>query len=106
MLQAADVKNGAEIAKACTACHSFKFGEPNKFGPNLFGIFGAKHAHDKEFAYSEALKKMNSQIWTVDNLYKWLKNPAAYAPGTKMSYGGLLDPQDRLDLIAYLMTLK
>jgi cytochrome c len=106
MLDAADIKNGEAISMSCTVCHTFNEGGPNKTGPNLFGIFGAKHAHLKGYAYSDALLRMKDQTWTVDELYKWLRDPSAYAPGTKMSFSGLLDPQDRLDLIAYLMTLR
>lgn len=106
MLAAADVKVGLEISKTCNACHTFNKGEADKTGPNLFGIYGAKHAHKKDFVFSDALLKMKDKTWTVDELYLWLRDPAAYAPGTKMSFSGLLDPQDRLDLIAYLMTLK
>lgn len=106
MLDAADVKNGEAISMSCTVCHTFNKGGPNKTGPNLFGIFGAKHAHLKEYAYSDALLRMKDQTWTVDELYKWLRDPSVYAPGTKMTFSGLLDPQDRMDLIAYLMTLR
>jgi cytochrome c len=106
LLRAADAREGAKIAKACMACHSFGAGEPRKVGPNLFGIVGAQVARQKDFPYSEALLRLRDRIWTTDDLYEWLRDPAAYAPGTTMSFGGLLDPQDRMDLIAYLMTVR
>lgn len=107
MLQAADISVGQTISLRCGACHSLsKADEPGKIGPNLFGIVGAKHARRADYAYSNALKQLKDRTWTVDNLYKWLRDPEAYAPGTLMPYAGLMDPQDRLDLIAYLMTLK
>ena len=108
MLNVADIANGELIAKTCTACHSFEEGGPNKVGPNLFGIVGARVAQNDSFQYSEAFIKLRQtqQIWTTDALYEWLRDPSGFAPGSKMSFGGLLDPQDRMDLIAYLITLR
>ena len=34
--------------------------------------------------------------------FDWLKSPAAFAPGTKMTFAGLSDPKDRANVIAYL----
>jgi cytochrome c len=33
---------------------------------------------------------------------KWLANPKKYAPGTKMTFAGLGNPEERANLIAYL----
>jgi cytochrome c len=106
MLAAASVENGHTISLTCGVCHTFDKGGPDQTGPNLFGIVGARHAHEKTYHYSSALQRMTDRIWTTDALDKWLKGPGSYAPGTTMNFGGLLDPQDRADVIAYLMTLK
>lgn len=106
MLAAASILNGHAISHECAVCHTFDKGGPNKVGPNLFGIVGAMPAHRTGYIYSNALQKIKDRTWTVDALDQWLKQPAAYAPGTTMSFGGLLDPQDRMDLIAYLVTLR
>ena len=50
----------AKLAKACTACHSFEKGGPNKVGPNLWGIVNNKHAHAEGFAYSDAMKSQEA----------------------------------------------
>ena len=34
----ADPKKGEQVAKVCLQCHTFGKGEPNKIGPNLFGV--------------------------------------------------------------------
>ena len=60
---------------------------------------------NKGFDYSAALKAKTGD-WTYDALYEWLKKPSAYAPGTKMSFAGLANPQQRADIIAYLHTLS
>jgi cytochrome c len=41
-------------------------------------------------------------IWDGEHLDKWLADPRGFLPGTKMSFAGLKDPKDRIDLIAYL----
>src|SRR5262249_50062297 len=34
----ADPKRGEQLSKPCVQCHTFGKGEPNKIGPNLFGV--------------------------------------------------------------------
>jgi cytochrome c len=40
-------------------------------------------------------------VWTEDNLDKWLANPLALVPGSKMRFK-VNDAQDRADIIAFL----
>jgi len=47
-----------------------------------------------------------SGAWTVDALNGLLENPKAYAPGTKMGFAGLKNPEDRANVIAYLQSLN
>lgn len=105
-LASADPERGKAdtLKQGCIACHSFNEGGKAGVGPNLYGIIGAPHAHMVGYEYSSALKGKQGP-WTYDELYQWLKNPRAYAPGTKMSYAGWADPQGRADIIAYLRTL-
>ena len=42
--------------------------------------------------------------WTYDELFKFIKSPGAYIPGTKMSFAGLRSDKDRINLIAFLRT--
>ena len=46
--------------------------------------------------------KAKGGTWTYDELFKYLKSPGSYVPGTKMSFAGLSREQDRINLIAYL----
>ena len=39
--------------------------------------------------------------WTYDELFKFIKSPGAYIPGTKMSFAGLRSDKDRINLIAF-----
>jgi cytochrome c len=107
LLATADAKRGqaATLRYACVACHTFVEGGKAGIGPNLYGVVNGPHAHMPGFAYSPVLRSKEG-LWTYAELNKWLKNPAAYAPGTKMLLAGVPDPKDRADLIAYLRTLS
>ncbi|MBL7047730.1 MAG: cytochrome c family protein [Candidatus Marinimicrobia bacterium] len=120
MLDAADVEIGEDLSMACTACHSFVKDDPTPvkvvtsisdvvyIGPNLYGVYKRKIGTAEDYAYSDALvkEKEAGRVWTVDKLDEWIKSPMTFVKGTYMPFNGLLDPQDRADVIAYLMTLK
>jgi cytochrome c len=103
VLPTADVAKGAEIHKRCEQCHDISKGGPNKIGPELWGVVGRPRASHPGFSYSSAMKAKGG-TWTFDELFRFLKSPGAYIPGTKMSFAGLKSAQDRIDLIAYLRT--
>ena len=100
-LAKADPAKGADVFKQCTACHTVNQGGPSGIGPNLYAAVGKPHGHVPGFAYSDALKAVPG-TWTFDALDAWLTSPRKYAPGTKMTYAGLANPQDRANVIAYL----
>ncbi|QHL89941.1 c-type cytochrome [Sphingomonas changnyeongensis] len=102
-LAAADPAAGEKTFAKCAACHSINKGGANGVGPNLWGTVGSNHAHVAGFAYSDALKG-KSGPWDWASLDAWLKSPRKYAEGTKMTFAGLSDAQDRANLIAYLNT--
>jgi len=106
LLASADLANGEKLSKACAACHSFDKGGPNKVGPNLWNIVGAKHAHAEGFAYSDAIAAMADKPWSYEELNAFLAAPKVYAPGTKMGYAGMKKVEDRADLIAWLRSLS
>ncbi|MGL4371764.1 MAG: c-type cytochrome [Alphaproteobacteria bacterium] len=105
LLAKADIENGKLVAKKCLQCHTFEKGGPNRVGPNLWGIVGAKHGHIEAFSYSAALKGKEG-VWDYEALNLFLQKPRAYVAGTKMAFAGLEKLQDRADLIAYLRTLS
>ena len=55
------------------------------------------------FDYSAAMKAKGGS-WTYDELFKFIKSPGAYIPGTKMCFAGLSKAEDRINLIAFLRT--
>jgi cytochrome c len=105
VLPAASVSSGQSISGRCQQCHDLTKGGPNKIGPNLWGIVGRARASLASFSYSSAMLA-NHDPWTFDKLFVYLKLPAAMVPGTKMSFAGLTNAQDRINLIAYLRTLS
>jgi cytochrome c len=78
----------------------------NKVGPLLNDIIGRKAGTIEGFTYSDANKAAGGKglVWSEEVMFKYLENPLAYMPGTKMAFAGLKDPQDRKDVIAYLKT--
>lgn len=102
VLAKADVAKGEGIFKKCVACHTIAPGAANGIGPNLHGVVGEPIATGHGgFAFSDALKKHGGS-WDWANLYAWLKSPSSFAQGTKMTFAGLPNPQDRADVIAYM----
>lgn len=97
-----DAAKGEAIFAKCKACHTVAQGGANGIGPNLWGIVGvAQAAGHGGFAYSDALKAKGGK-WDFASLDEWLTSPAKYATGTKMSFAGIGDAQQRADVILYL----
>jgi cytochrome c len=103
VLPAADVAGGKTISTKCEQCHDLSKGGPNKIGPNLYGVVERPRATHEGFSYSAAMKGKPGN-WTYDELFKFIKAPGVYIPGTKMSFAGLRSDKDRINLIAYLRT--
>jgi len=101
VLPAADVAAGKTVSGRCEQCHDLSKGGPNKIGPNLYGVVDRDRATHPGFDYSSAMKAKGGK-WTYDELFKYLKSPQSYVPGTKMSFAGLPREQERINLIAYL----
>jgi cytochrome c len=83
----------------CASCHD------GRAGPPLAGVYGAKAGHRGTFAYSQALRD-SGLTWDDATLDKWIANPRALVPGTRMYFAGLPDPAQRQAIVAYLMTLR
>ncbi len=90
-----------DVFKKCAACHNAEKGGPNQLGPNLWGVIGEPIGQGRGFAFSDALAKKGG-TWNWDNLSQWLTSPKAFAAGTKMTFAGLGNPQDRANVIAFL----
>ncbi len=101
-MQTAEEAKGAEVFKKCASCHTITQGGANGIGPNLWGTAGEEIGKGKAgYAFSDALSSKGGK-WDFEALNAWLKKPAAFAPGTKMSFAGLSKVEDRANLIKYL----
>ncbi len=105
LLAKADRKKGEDDTKPCQTCHNFEKGAGVKIGPPLYGVVGRPRASVPGFDYSAAMKAKGG-TWTFDEIFKFIKDPQSYIPGTKMTFAGEPDPQKRADIIAYLRTLS
>lgn len=100
-LSNANLANGEKIYKKCTQCHALEAGK-NNVGPSLFNIIGSAIASSDGYAYSSAMKEKSSGKWDVESLNHFLYDPKKFIAGTKMTFLGLENDQDRIDVIAYL----
>jgi cytochrome c len=104
----ADVQAGKDIYKKCTGCHEVGSGARHRIGPHLNGLFGRVAASHEDFRYSKSFQRAGAGglEWHADTLDAFLENPRAMTSGTRMSFPGLKDKQDRINLIAYLRTFS
>lgn len=105
LLAAANIDAGARSFRRCQACHTVDEGGAALQGPNLYDIVNRDIASVAGFNYSGALQELEGG-WTFEALYGFIENPRGYAAGTSMSFAGLRNENDRIDLIAYLRSLS
>jgi len=93
---------GAQVFRACVACHTLKPNEGDRAGPTLHGIFGRRIATLAGYNFSVALKHLDI-VWTPETVAKLFDiGPATYTPGTKMPEQRIGAPEDRDALVKFL----
>ena len=93
---------GAQVFRACVACHTLSPDEGNKAGPSLAGIFGRRIATLPGYHYSAALKRMDI-VWTPATVAKMFEvGPMTYTPGTKMPEQKIGSAEERQALVDFL----
>lgn len=98
----ADLENGETQFGLCRSCHTINAGGPNMTGPNLHGVFGKQAGTNaKDYKYSDPVKAAGF-TWDLAHLDQWLADPQGFMPGTKMTFAGVKDANDRRDLVAYV----
>ncbi|WP_298496284.1 cytochrome c family protein [uncultured Maritimibacter sp.] len=97
----ADAGAGERVYNKCQSCH--KLDGSNGTGPHLDGVVGRAVASVEGFGYSDAMAAHGGD-WTPEALDAFLENPRGNTPGTKMTFSGLKDVEDRANLIAFLQT--
>lgn len=75
---------GADVFRACRACHTLTTDGANRAGPSLAGLFGRRIASLPGYEFSPALRALDL-TWTPETLGRLFEiGPNAYLPGTKM----------------------
>ena len=94
--------HGAEMFRACIACHTLRADEGVRAGPTLAGIFGRRIATLPGYNFSDALKRLDI-VWTPETVAKLFEvGPMAYTPGTKMPEQRIGSVEDRAALVQFL----
>jgi cytochrome c len=93
---------GAQVFRACVACHTLRPDEGNRAGPTLAGLMGRRIATLPGYSFSPALKKLDI-VWTSETVAKLFElGPAIFTPGTKMPEQTINSAEDRLALVKFL----
>ncbi len=95
---AGDARRGEQAYGRCLACHALAY---DRVGPRHCGLLGRRAGSVPGFEYSAAMKRAGI-TWDEKTLERFLADPRATVRGTTMTYDGITDLRDRLDLIAYL----
>jgi cytochrome c len=97
-------KGERAFARQCAICHTVDKGDPNRFGPNLFGILHRKAGTVSGFDYTRAFKTTATWDWNEDLVAGWIAAPGQMVPGTAMAVFQGVAQADRDDIVAYLAT--
>lgn len=94
--------HGADVFRACVACHTLSDKEVQRAGPTLAGLFGRRIASLPGYRFSDALKSMDI-VWTPETVAKLFEvGPNAFTPGTKMPEQRIGSAEDRRALTDFL----
>ena len=93
--------DGAKVFKKCLTCHSIGKGDPNKIGPNIFGVLNRKAGSISDYKYSKAMAAYG-KVWSFEEMNGFLTKPKDWIKGTKMSFIGLKSAKDRAAVILYM----
>ena len=93
---------GADVFRACVACHTLGADQPSRAGPTLANLFGRRIATLPGYNFSEALKRLDI-VWTPETVSRLFEiGPSAYTPGTKMPEQRIGSEEDRAALVQFL----
>ncbi|MFZ4601270.1 MAG: c-type cytochrome [Caulobacterales bacterium] len=97
--------DGAKVFAQCRACHTIEKGGKNLVGPNLHGVIGRKAGALAGFNYSPAMKAY-AQVWNDKTLDAYLAAPQQVVKGTRMTFVGVKNPDQRKAVIEYIKKAK
>jgi len=98
---AQDAQKGEQVFAVCRPCHAIGPDAANMLGPELNGLDGRHAGSVPGYSYSDA-NKNSGIVWNQSTFTRYIQNPQAMVPGTKMFFVGIKDQQQIKDLWAYL----
>jgi cytochrome c len=98
---AQDAQKGEQAFAICQPCHAIGPDAVNKLGPELNGLDGRHSGSVPGYPYSEA-NKNSGIVWNQSTFARYVQDPQAMVPGTKMFFAGIKDQQQIKDLWAYI----
>lgn len=94
--------HGAQVFRACAACHSLTAEGGNMAGPTLHGLFGRQMGRAPGYAYSERLAR-GDVVWTPETVSRlFTEGPDVMLPGTKMPVQRVDNAEDLTALLRFL----
>ena len=102
---AGDPALGEKVFAKCRSCHQIGPGARNAVGPELDGVIGRHSGAVEGYSYSEAMKA-SGLTWDPATFKRYIADPKAVVPGTKMSFAGLERQKDIDNLLAYLQSFN
>ncbi|MEO0495795.1 MAG: cytochrome c family protein [Pseudomonadota bacterium] len=100
-----DIAEGEKVFRKCQACHVVD-DMKNRVGPHLMGVVGRDIAAVEKFKYSKGMVAYGEENgkWTQQLLTDYLEAPRTTVKGTKMAFAGLKKEEDRVNVVAYIMS--
>jgi len=95
--------DGAKVFAQCRACHTIEKGGKNLVGPNLHGVIGRKSGTLPGYNYTPAMKAY-AKVWDEKSLDVYLAAPQQVVKGTRMTFIGVKNPDQRKAVIQYIKT--
>jgi cytochrome c len=95
-------ERGAQVFRACDACHTVTRDGGNRAGPTLHGVFGRKIGTATDFIYSPGFADLGI-VWNAETIARLFREgPAVVTPGTKMPEQKVTDEEDLQALVQWL----
>jgi cytochrome c len=91
---------GQRLSTPCWSCHDL-YGQQNKVGPYLAGVYGRKAGSANFPGYSQAMRSAGFS-WDERSLRSFLLDPNRLVPGTTMVASGPRGPAEVDALVFYL----
>ena len=97
--------SGSDAFISCAQCHEPAKGATRSSAPSLHGVIDRDVASVSGYEYSEGLRAVGG-TWSKERLDEFLREPALFAPGTRMKPWAVRNPIEREKLLEYLGGLK